>query len=221
MGGWYSTSGGSELLAIRPRPMDFVLKMRRLTQVVYPKDFGAIVWRMGIMPGFEILEVGLGSGALAIALLLAAGERGRLVSVDMRWEHAARGIRNVQRFFGNRPIDHRIVIGDAAACLRGSERFDASVIDTAEPWRALEAITPLLRPGAFVACFSPSTVQVSETGAAMESLGYGMIETVEVLERGWHIKGKAVRPEHRMVGHTAFVTVGCKTAARPFEARSR
>jgi tRNA (adenine57-N1/adenine58-N1)-methyltransferase len=214
VGGWYRTSGGTPLLGIRPRPMDYVLKMRRLAQVVYPKDFGAIVGRMGIRPGFEVLEVGLGSGALTIALLLAAGPKGRVVSVEMRQDHADRASQNIRRFFGTSPLEHRIVIGDATRCIRGDEAFDAAVIDVAEPWRVLEAITPLIRSGSFVACFSPSTAQVSETTEAFEALQYGMVETVEVFERGWYVRGKAIRPEHRMVAHTGFVTVGCKTSRR-------
>lgn len=211
VGSFHLTSGGASLLAIKPRPMDYVLKMRRSAQVIYPKDFGAIIWRTGIRPGARILEVGLGSGAMTVALLLATGEKGSVVSFDLRWDHAERAVSNISRFFKSRSVDHRVVIGDAAVCLKGEEIFDAAVVDVAEPWTVLEATTRALRTGSFVACFSPSTVQVGRTVSALEDLGYEMLETVEVLERGWYVKGNASRPEHRMVAHTGFVTVGCKT----------
>jgi len=213
VGTWLTTAGGSSFLAIRPRPLDYVLKMRRLAQVVYPKDFGAILWRLGIRPGFRVLEVGLGSGSLSIALLLAVGDKGRVVSLDIRKDHAQRAIHNVSRFFDGACEPHSVVVGDAGSCLRGSAKFDAAVVDVPEPWAVLEPVTSLLRPGCFVACFSPSALQVRETADALESLGYAMIDVVEVLERSWYVRGKAVRPDHRMVAHTGFLTVGCK--ARP------
>ncbi len=206
------TSHGAAFFAIRPRPMDFVLEMPRLAQVVYPKDFGAILWRVGVRPGFEVLEVGLGSGSLAIALLLAVGEQGKVTSLDLRWDHVTRATQNVRRLLGDLAGRHRVVIGDAAVCLRGTERFDAAVVDIPSPWSVLETVASLLRSGGFVACFSPSTTQVAQTAVALDDLGFEMRETVEILERGWYVKGRAVRPDHRMVAHTGFVTVACKVA---------
>jgi tRNA (adenine57-N1/adenine58-N1)-methyltransferase len=207
-----TTSHGLSLLALRPRPKDYVLEMRRAAQVVYPKDYGAILGGAGVVPGMKVLEIGLGSGSLAIATLLAIGSSGRLVSIETRWDHAERGTANVAGYFGTSPDNHSVIVGDATRCLGGSATFDACLVDIAEPWRVLAVVHRLLRPGRYVACYSPSTTQVARTVEEMRRQYFGAIETVEVIERPWHIEGQSVRPQHRMVGHTGFVTVGAKLA---------
>lgn len=206
------TTGGLGFVAVRPRPKDFVLEMPRGAQVVYPKDFGPMLLGAGIRCGFRVLEIGFGSGSLAIATLLAVGESGSLVSVERRRDHAERGLGNLEAFFGSRPRNHYLVVGDATACLTGRPSFDACLIDVAEPWTVVGVVHSLLRSGGYLASYSPSALQVARTVDALELSGFGLIDVVEVLERHWQARGSVLRPEHRMVAHTGFVTTAVKLA---------
>lgn len=198
------TSGGSRLLVVRPTLSDYILKMPRGAQVIYPKDLGPIVMLADIGPGMRVLEAGLGSGALSLTLLRAIGSEGSLVTYEMRDDHAARGLKNIAEFLGSPPPNHEVRIGDICD---GVERgtFDRALLDLPDPWRALPVITPSLRPGGILLCYLPTVPQVSQAVEALRDHGYGMVESVEILSRPWHVEGMSVRPEHRMVGHTGFL----------------
>lgn len=198
------TSGGSRLLAVRPTLSDYILKMPRGAQVIYPKDLGPIVMHADIGPGNRVLEAGLGSGALSLTLLRAIGSEGSLVTYELRDDHAARGLKNIAEFLGSPPANHEVRIGDICDGLERGE-FDRVVLDLPDPWRALPAITPSLRVGGILLCYLPTVPQVSQAVESLRDHGFGMIESVEILSRSWHVEGMSVRPEHRMVGHTGFL----------------
>ncbi|RIK11216.1 MAG: hypothetical protein DCC49_01350 [Acidobacteria bacterium] len=198
------TSGGSRLLAVRPTLSDYILKMPRGAQVIYPKDLGPIIMLADIEPGMRVLEAGLGSGALSLTLLRAIGSEGSLVTYEMRDDHAARGLKNIADFLGCTPINHEVRIGDICDGIDSND-FDRIVLDLPDPWGALPAITPGLRPGGIVLCYLPTVPQVSQVVEALRDHGFGMVESVEILARSWHVEGMSVRPEHRMVGHTGFL----------------
>ena len=202
-----TTSRGMVLIAYRPRFADYVLKMPRGAQVVYPKDLGPIVVYADVFPGARVLEAGTGSGALTIALCRAVGAEGRVVSYELRPEHRERALGNVEDFFGKVPDRLELREGDVALAGTGSERFDRLVLDLPEPWGPLEAIRPALEPGAVVCSYLPTTGQVQQLVLALAAAGFAHLETFEVLKRSWHVTERSVRPDHRMVGHTGFVTV--------------
>jgi tRNA (adenine57-N1/adenine58-N1)-methyltransferase len=193
--------------AFRPRFADFVLKMPRGAQVVYPKDLGPIVVYADVYPGARVLEAGTGSGALTIALCRAVGEEGRVVSYELREEHRAQAQANVESFFGKIPDRLDMRAGDVTEAAAGEERFDRVVLDLPEPWKPLEALHTVLEPGAVLCAYLPTTIQVHQLVLALPRSGYLHIETFEVLKRGWHVKERSVRPDHRMVGHTGFLTL--------------
>ena len=202
-----TTSRGMVLTAFRPRFADYVLKMPRGAQVVYPKDLGPIVVYADVFPGARVLEAGTGSGALTIALCRAVGEEGRVVSYDVRREHRDRAITNVEGFFGKLPDRLDLREGDVAEAGAGPDRFDRLVLDVPEPWSPLEAVRPALEPGAVLCAYLPTTGQVQQLVLALPAAGFVHLETFEVLKRSWHVTERSVRPDHRMVGHTGFLTV--------------
>jgi tRNA (adenine57-N1/adenine58-N1)-methyltransferase catalytic subunit len=202
-----STARGMVLVAFRPRFADYVLKMPRGAQVVYPKDLGPIVVYADVGPGARVLEAGAGSGALTIALCRAVGEQGRVVSYELRPEHLERARANVEAFFGKVPDRLELVAGDVADAGERSERFDRLVLDLPEPWAALPALRPALEPGAVLCAYLPTTPQVQELVLMLPEAGFLHLETFEVLMRAWHVTRRSVRPEHRMVGHTGFLTL--------------
>ena len=198
-------STGAPLIAYRPSLADFILKMPRGAQVIYPKDVGYIIVEADIYPGATVVEAGTGSGALTLALARAVGERGKVVSFELRDDFAARARSNIESFLGKVPDTVDLRVGDVteASIDAGVDRV---VLDLPEPWRVLPAALGWMRPGAIFCCYVPTTTQVSQATEALRDAGLGEIATREVMVRGWHVEGLSVRPEHRMVGHTGFVT---------------
>jgi tRNA (adenine57-N1/adenine58-N1)-methyltransferase len=201
------TSRGMVLVGFRPRFADFVLKMPRGAQVVYPKDLGAFVVDADVFPGARVLEAGTGSGALTIALCRAVGAEGRVVSYELRPEHRERALANVEGFFGKIPDRLELREGDVADAAAGAERFDRVVLDVPEPWVPLGPLRPALEPGAVLCAYLPTTVQVQQLVLALERAGYLHVDTIETLQRGWHVTDRSVRPDHRMVAHTGFLSI--------------
>jgi tRNA (adenine57-N1/adenine58-N1)-methyltransferase catalytic subunit len=198
---------GMSFRAFRPRMADFVLKMPRGAQVVYPKDVGAILVEADVFPGARVLEAGTGSGSLTLALCRATGPEGRVVSYDLRDEFQTTAASNIGSFFGKMPDWLELRLGDVRDVADTGETFDRAILDLPEPWAALEALAAVLPAGGIVCGYLPTTIQVQQLVLAMPDRGYEHLETFEVLQRSWHVTPRSVRPDHRMVAHTGFVTV--------------
>lgn len=206
-----TSSGGTPYLALRPLLSDYVLAMPRGAQVIYPKDAAQIVAMGDIFPGAKVLEAGAGSGALACSLLRAIGEHGQLHSYEIRPEFAEVARRNVTAFFGETPKQWHLTVGDVATCQETD--FDRIVLDLLAPWELLDLVDRALRPGGVLIGYVATTPQMSELVEALrERGGYTEPRAFETLVRDWHIEGLAVRPEHRMIGHTAFLIIARRLA---------
>jgi tRNA (adenine57-N1/adenine58-N1)-methyltransferase len=198
-------STGASLIVYRPSLADFILKMPRGAQVVYPKDVGYILVEADIYPGATVLEAGTGSGALTLALARAVGEHGTVISYELREDFASRARSNIESFLGKIPDQLDLRAGDITEAELDTP-VDRVVLDLPEPWRVIPAALKFMRPGAIFCSYVPTTTQISQTTEALRTEGFGEIATREVLVRAWHVDGQSVRPEHRMVGHTGFVT---------------
>jgi len=174
---------------------------------VYPKDLGPIVTYADVFPGSRVLEAGTGSGALTIALCRAVGTEGRVVSYELREEHLAQAIQNLEGMFGKVPEQLDVRVGDVGDVGRTGEVFDRCVLDLPEPWGPLAALRQVLEPGGVLCAYLPTTGQIQELVLALPAQGFLHIETFEVLRRSWHVTERSVRPDHRMIGHTGFLTV--------------
>jgi tRNA (adenine57-N1/adenine58-N1)-methyltransferase len=208
----HSTTGAG-LVCLRPTLADFVLKMPRGAQVVYPKDMGAIVVEADIAPGSSVLEAGTGSGALTIALCRATGPEGRVVSYEAREDFHQKAAANLEAFFGKVPPWVELREGDVREIASTGERFDRAVLDVPEPWAVLTEVGGALRTGGILCTYLPTTNQLQQCVPALENAGFTEVTTFEVLQRSWHVTMRSVRPDHRMVAHTGFITVGRKTYA--------
>jgi tRNA (adenine57-N1/adenine58-N1)-methyltransferase catalytic subunit len=209
------TNTGARLLALRPRMADFVLKMPRGAQVVYPKDVGAILVYADVAPGARVLEAGTGSGALTVALARAVGNEGCVVTYEVREDFHERAVANLEMFFGTVPPWVEPRLGDVRDVASTGERFDRAVLDLPEPWSVLEEVSGVLSAGGILCTYLPTTNQVQQSVLSIEAAGYGEVETFEVIFRTWHVTERSVRPDHRMVAHTGFVTVARKVPAEP------
>jgi tRNA (adenine57-N1/adenine58-N1)-methyltransferase len=198
---------GAVLTCYRPRLSDFVLKMPRGAQVVYPKDLGAILVQADVHLGARVLEAGTGSGSLTIALARAVGPEGRVVSYELRADFHERATRNIEAFMGKVPPWVDLRLGDLSQVVETEDRFDRGVLDLPEPWAVIGDIRRAMVPGGILCAYLPTTVQVQRLVLALEAAAFTQVETVEVLIRSWHVTERSVRPDHRMVGHTGFITV--------------
>lgn len=210
-----SSGSGASLSAYRPRLADFILKMPRGAQVVYPKDVAAILVFADVYPGARVLEAGTGSGSLTISLARAVGESGRIVSYELRSDHHDQAVRNVETFFGHVPEQVDLREGDVAEAASERERYSHVVLDLPQPWDCIGLACRVLEPGGVFCAYLPTTVQVQQLGLALADAGFGDVETFETLMRSWHVTERSVRPNHRMVAHTGFVTVGRRGATAP------
>jgi tRNA (adenine57-N1/adenine58-N1)-methyltransferase len=210
----HSTTGAA-LACLRPRMADFVVKMPRGAQVVYPKDVGAILVFADIAPGTRVLEAGTGSGSLTVALCRATGPDGGVVSYEIRPDFHGVATENVEAFFGKVPAWLELRAGDVREVAGTGESFDRAVLDLPEPWSVLDAVSAVLRAGAILCAYLPTTHQTEQAVLAMGDAGYAEVETFEVLVRPWHVTERSVRPDHRMVAHTGFITIGRKSYAGP------
>ncbi len=201
------SAGGMTLVGFRPRLADFVLKMPRGAQVVYPKDLATILVFADVFPGADVLEAGTGSGALTLALCRATGPEGRIVSYELRPEFRQKAKENVEAFLGKVPEWLELRSGDVREVAGTGEDFDRIVLDLPDPWELLPELDRVLTPGGILCSYLPTVGQLQTLTLALEEHGYRQVETFETLLRSWHVTARSVRPDHRMVAHTGFLTV--------------
>lgn len=198
------TSRGARLVAVRPTLAEYVLEMPRGAQVIYPKDIGPILVLADVFPGARILESGVGSGALTTALLRAIGPTGHITGYEIRDDFAERAVANVHGFLGaDVPLD--VEVRDVYEGIDERE-LDRVMLDLPEPWRVVKHAVSALRTGGILMAYLPTILQVGRLREELANSPFAMAETVEVLQRGWHVEGQSIRPDHRMVAHTGFLT---------------
>jgi tRNA (adenine57-N1/adenine58-N1)-methyltransferase len=199
------TTKNAEYVVLRPTLEDFVVEMPRGAQVIYPKDLGPICLLGDIGPGMRVFESGIGSGALSMTMLRYGAE---IVGYELREDFANRARANVRSFLGAAALDrYRVEIADSYAGIDpGAGPFDRVVLDLPEPWQVVPHAEGVLRAGGLLVAYTPSILQAARV---REELRGRWIDarTLEVLHRGWHIEGQAVRPDHRMVAHTGFLSI--------------
>jgi tRNA (adenine57-N1/adenine58-N1)-methyltransferase len=212
------TTGDARLVALRPRLADYVLRMKRGPQVIYPKDLGAMIHWGDAAPGMTVLEAGTGSGALTLALLRAVGPGGRVVSVERRSEHARQASEAIARFLGGLPANLELREGDVEDHV-AEVAPDRLFLDLPEPWNAVEPAAAGLADDGVICSYLPTVPQVQHIRDALRRSGrFAPPTTFEVLHREWVADGRSVRPSHQMVGHTGFITVAYKTVGEERDA---
>ncbi len=207
------TQMGAKLLAVRPTFAEQVTGRRRQAQPIYPKDLGAILVSADIHPGAKVLEAGTGTGALTLALVRAVGPSGHVTSYELREEFLELARKAVVDTLGDVPPNLALKVGDIYGEIPERE-LDRVLLDVAEPWQAVPAAKTALRPGGIVFAHCPNVSQVQRFFDCMREVrGFGMLEAFEVLQRGWTVRGRSMRPSHRMVAHTGFLCFARRLAA--------
>ena len=200
-----TTQLGARLLAVRPTFAEQVTGRRRQTQPIYPKDLGAILVSADIHPGARVLDAGTGTGALTMAALRAVGPTGSVVSYEAREEFLEAATRAIIETMGEIPSNLTLKLGDVYVGVEERE-MDRVLLDLSEPWQAAAVVKEALRPGGIVFAHCPNVSQVQRFFDCLRELrGFGMLEAFELLQRGWTVRGRSMRPSHRMVAHTGFL----------------
>ncbi|MGL5858574.1 MAG: tRNA (adenine-N1)-methyltransferase [Angustibacter sp.] len=204
-----ANSAGVCYLALRPLLADYVLSMPRGAAVVYPKDAAQVVAMADIYPGARVIEAGVGSGALTMSLLRAIGSGGQLLSIERRADFAQVARGNVEAFFDGPHPAWQLTVGELQQVLPAAvptPDIDRVVLDMLAPWECLDAVARAVLPGGVLICYVATVTQLSRTAEAVRADGRWTEPSAwESLVRGWHLEGLAVRPQHRMVGHTGFL----------------
>jgi tRNA (adenine57-N1/adenine58-N1)-methyltransferase catalytic subunit len=208
-----TSTGGTTYLALRPLLADYVLSMPRGAAVVYPKDAAQIVAMADVFPGARVVEAGVGSGALTMSLLRAVGPDGYVHSYERRDDFAAIATTNVERFFAGPHPAWRLTVGDLVESLTEEAPVDRVVLDMLAPWECIDAIGTVMVPGGVLCCYVATTPQLARTVETLREHG-GFTEPAswESMIRTWHVEGLAVRPDHRMIGHTGFLVTSRRLA---------
>ncbi|GAA2089825.1 tRNA (adenine-N1)-methyltransferase [Actinomadura alba] len=206
------STGGTEYLAFRPLLADYAVRMPRGAAVVYPKDAAQIVTMADVFPGARVVEAGAGSGALSCWLLRAVGERGLVSSYERRPDFAEVARSNVERFFGGPHPSWRLTVGSVQDAIDETD-VDRVVLDMLAPWECLDSAAKALIPGGMVCAYVATTTQMSRVVEALREQGsFAEPYAFETMLRSWHVEGLAVRPDHRMVGHTGFLVTARRLA---------
>jgi len=199
-------------LVLRPTLSDVVLKMPRGAQVIYPKDLGTILMQADIGPGMRVLEAGVGSGALSMTMLRAGA---LITGYEIREDFAQQAIKNVHDMLGP-DVAYDVQIRDVTQGIDEVD-LDRIVLDMPEPWDVVAHAESALRPGGIMLCYLPTINQTQLLRETLRRYSFGLEETVEILRRTWHIDGRSVRPDHRMVAHTGFLTSARRLVRRSSE----
>jgi tRNA (adenine57-N1/adenine58-N1)-methyltransferase len=208
------TNRGTPFVALRPRLADYVLRMKRGAAVMYPKDTGPLITWADIAPGCVVVEAGTGSGGLTLALSRAVGQHGKVVSVERRDDHATHARRLIEAFAGKIADNIDLRVGDVESVIEEISP-DRIVLDLPEPWHSVKPAAQFLKGGGTFASYLPTVPQIQTLREAIDDAKtFTEIETFEVFMRNWTIDGRSVRPDHRMVGHTGFITIARKRLKR-------
>jgi tRNA (adenine57-N1/adenine58-N1)-methyltransferase len=203
-----TSTGNYVYLALKPLLSDFVLSMPRGAAVIYPKDAAVIVGFADIYPGSVVVEAGVGSGALSCSLLRAIGAEGHLYSYERREDFAKIAQKNVTTFFGERPENWTVTLGSVQeeTDSLADASVDRAVLDMLAPWECVSAITRVIRPGGVLMVYVATTTQMAKVIEEIRSTkNWTDPQGQELIQRTWHVEGLAVRPSHKMQGHTGFL----------------
>jgi tRNA (adenine57-N1/adenine58-N1)-methyltransferase len=211
-----TSSNGIEYLALRPLLTDFVMSMPRGAAIIYPKDAAQILGQADIFPGATVVEAGVGSGALSLWLLRAIGREGHLHSFERREEFSDVAKGNVTAFLGATPENWTVTVGDLQDSLPATVEagsVDRIVLDMLAPWECIQECADALTPGGVLICYIATVTQLSRVAEAIRASGqFTDPDPSETLVRTWHVEGLAVRPDHRMIGHTGFLMTARRLA---------
>lgn len=198
---------GKEFLLLDAAYIDQYKRLRKLPQTIPLKDIGLIIGETGVDRDSVVVDSGLGSGALAIALARIVKQ---VTSYEVREDHLAVANENIQSMgIKNIAAKHKSIYD-------GIDEIDVDLItfDLPEPWKAVGHAGKALKVGGWIVSYSPSIPQVQDFVAEVaKDERFLIVKTVEIIERLWEIEGRKVRPKSTGIGHSGFLTFVRKVKA--------
>jgi tRNA (adenine57-N1/adenine58-N1)-methyltransferase len=199
------TTLGDELVVLKPTIEDLIMKLARRTQVIYPKDLGIMMVRLGIHSGSRVVETGTGSGATTALLAYLVQPGGMVYTYEINPDFQEVAKRNIEK----------LGLGDSVTFKKGDARLgfeetemDAGVLDVGDPWEVIPSMKRALKLSAPMAAVTPTTNQAERLVAKMKDEGFAAIETLEIMMRNLEARVGMTRPSNHMIGHTAYLTFG-------------
>lgn len=193
---------GHAFLALEPSLHDLLLRLRRASQIMYPKEIGYVLLKLNVGRGRRVVEAGTGSGALAIALAHAVCPDGRVYSYEVREDMLNLARKNLESL----SLLPYVELKQRDVALGFDETdVDACFLDLREPWHYLEQVRRAVKPGGFFGALVPTANQVIETLRGLQGLSFGAIEVEELLLRPYKPVPGRLRPVDRIVGHTGYL----------------
>jgi len=193
---------GVEYILLRPVLSDLLLDTKRNTQIIYPKDIGYILIKLGIGNGHHVLEAGTGSGALTTAFAWAVGPSGKVTTYEIRAEMQNLARKNLARL----GLEDRVnfVLQDIQSGF--NEKYvDVCFLDIPNPYDYLSEVRSALMPGGPFGCILPTTNQVTRVLTALHNSGFSYVEVCEIMMRFYKPVWDRLRPTDRMVAHTGYL----------------
>ena len=203
------SSTGNEFYIYIPTYKEFVLLMKRGPQIIYPKDIGSIIVDANINNKSTVLEIGTGSGALTLFLILILGDCGKIYSVDCENKNQYRAKKTIERYISSLSNEFEYNLEFIQSKLNHfsfkdiPENINAIITDVPEPWEFFN--NNQIKNEITWVSYLPSISQVEKLTKILKDNNFKNIEIKENLERYWIIKEKILRPKNEMVGHTGFI----------------
>lgn len=189
-------------IVLEPTLRDLLLRIRRRTQIIFPKDIGYILLRLSVGPGKTVIEAGTGSGALTTALAWAVGPQGKVISYDRREDMTSLARENLTRV----GLEDRVLLR-TQDIMNGfeEENIEAVFLDLAKPHLYLSQVQSAMSSGASFGTILPTSNQVSQLLAALQQHSFALIDVCEILLRYYKPVPERLRPVDRMVAHTGYL----------------
>ena len=199
--------GNKRFWVLPPSLQDKFQSLRRRAQIILSRDAALIVMGCAIEPGQTVVEGGIGSGSLTIALANAVAPHGKVISYDLRDDFLEYALENVKRVGLERYVS--VKRGDVTTEIVERD-VDVVVVDIPNPWEAVSCAEDALRVGGYFCSYSPLISQLEQTVKALRSHGFIEIKTVENLQREMVVADHGTRPDFHMLGHTGYLTFARK-----------
>jgi tRNA (adenine57-N1/adenine58-N1)-methyltransferase len=201
---------GYAFAILEPGTSDLINQLKRITQIMYPKDIGYTLLKLNVMPGSRVIEAGTGSGGLTLALARAVGSDGKVYSYEQRSDILDLARSNLGAVGLATRVDFRLRdIG------QGFEESDVNslFLDVRRPWSYLAQAAVALRDSGFFGAILPTTNQVCDLVRGLEGEGaFSHIEVEEILLRPYKAVPSRLRPMDRMVAHTGYLVFARKVS---------
>ena len=202
------SSMGKQFLVLKPTIREIILKTKRKTQIIYPKDISMIIYFTGIGPGYKVIEAGIGSGALTMSLAYYVRPNGIIYGYEINETHFNVAKKNIEKFKLDKWVNLKLRdVNDGV----DEKNVDVIILDLGDPWNIIPKISESsLKSGGYIVSYSPTTSQVEKTLKTLKTSGFYYIHVLEILCRSWQAEYDRLRPHTRMIGHTGFITFAVK-----------